>query len=91
VWLDATMLPFAVSFARNERGKALLSARGCDAGLIAGLVSHGVVTLTDEKVRGAGKVMGSTNQARLWCPSDCRPRHSSRLDLASHARRGKVH
>jgi hypothetical protein len=36
--------------------QAVLSAHGFDATMIAGLVDHGLVTLTMEKVRASGKL-----------------------------------
>jgi hypothetical protein len=37
--------------------QALLSAHGFDASLIAGLVNHGLATLTAEKVGAGGKLI----------------------------------
>ena len=43
----------------NDVTQALLSAHGFDASLIAELVNHGLATLTAEKVRAGGKLIGS--------------------------------
>jgi hypothetical protein len=42
---------------RNGTTQALLSAHGFDASMIAGLVSHGLATITAEKVRAGGKLV----------------------------------
>jgi hypothetical protein len=42
---------------RNGVTQALLSAHGFDASLIAGLVHHGLATITAEKVRAGGKLI----------------------------------
>ncbi len=42
---------------RNGAPQALLSAHGFDASFIAELVSHGLATLTAEKVRAGGKLI----------------------------------
>ena len=42
---------------RNGTTQALLSAHGFDAGMIAGLVNQGLVTLTAEKVRAGAKLI----------------------------------
>jgi hypothetical protein len=41
----------------NGATQALLSAHGFDASLIAGLVNHGLATITAEKVRVGGKLI----------------------------------
>jgi DNA-binding MarR family transcriptional regulator len=41
---------------RNGVAQALLSARGFDASMIAGLVNRGLAILTTEKVLASGKV-----------------------------------
>jgi hypothetical protein len=41
----------------NGATQALLSAYGFDASLIAGLVNHGLATITAEKVRVGGKLI----------------------------------
>jgi hypothetical protein len=42
---------------REGATQALLSAHGFDASMIAGLVSHGLATITAEKVRAGGKLV----------------------------------
>jgi hypothetical protein len=42
---------------RNGTTQALLSAHGFDASIIAGLVSHGLATITAEKVRAGSKLV----------------------------------
>ena len=44
----------------NGATQALLSAHGFDASLIAGLVNHGLATITAEKVRVGGKLIAVT-------------------------------
>jgi hypothetical protein len=41
----------------NGAPQALLSAHGFDASFIAELVSHGLATLTAEKIRAGGKLI----------------------------------
>jgi len=41
----------------NGATQVLLSADGFDASLIAGLVNHGLTTITAEKVRVGGKLI----------------------------------
>jgi hypothetical protein len=41
----------------NGATQALLSAQGFDASLIAGLVNHGLATITVEKVRVSAKLI----------------------------------
>jgi hypothetical protein len=50
------VLAMLSSAGRNGAAQALLSARGFDASMIAGLVNRGLATLTTEKVQAGGKL-----------------------------------
>jgi hypothetical protein len=50
-------LAMLATAARDGATQALLSVHGFDASMIAGLVNHGLATITAERVRDGGKLV----------------------------------